>query len=608
VLGRYSASLALLFLLAVSSVTAAYGHGLGTDKSLPATISDKQVSVEASIKPIFIDQVSGTNPTFVIRALDDSKLNTAVPGVDFHIVVELRNSTLLDQRFRSSDGVVAANLIPDSEIDGWEINGKASPSDRVQVSQSSPIELKSRILSAGGLYHVAVTLERSSPGIAVQADQKFDLYVSIGRTYTFDVQGGDQMVVKTYYDDVKNFSYSNRTISFETPFTWNGAYVSQVPVLHIEVQFPKAIEELQGNSYRGMINGVELEAQAVVIDDYTSEQNRIVHFIVNNAMLSRLAEKMGSSDVAAFSLKPSDKPKFPLDISSLPKEKFLFQLAWGPDVIETIVPITFVMNIQDPATGDLVRGSSFDFVLTQDGKEIHRKHMSSDFGTYSYDYTFSKKGTVTLAASNINDQGESASIDLVVLQGSNNATSQPQQHQPSGCLIATAAFGSELTPQVLFLRNFRDHYILSTASGSAFMNAFNLIYYSFSPQVADYERGQPWLQTTVKAGLYPLFGILMASERAFAGVAGDAGSILAGATASLLIGAVYLWPAGLAASKKISAMMLIVAAGATLAVLVITLIAMPALLPISTSVFVIAAAGASAIAVAKGMRRAFKAK
>ena len=41
-LKRYSASLTLLFLLVVSSMTAAYGHGLGTYKSLSATISDKQ--------------------------------------------------------------------------------------------------------------------------------------------------------------------------------------------------------------------------------------------------------------------------------------------------------------------------------------------------------------------------------------------------------------------------------------------------------------------------------------------------------------------------------------------------------------------------------------
>jgi peptide/nickel transport system substrate-binding protein len=134
------------------------------------------------------------------------------------------------------------------------------------------------------------------------------------------------------------------------------------------------------------------------------------------------------------------------------------------------------------------------------------------------------------------------------------------------------------------------------------MNTFNTIYYSFSPQVADYERGQPWLQATIKAALYPLFGILMTAERAYALAAGDIGSILAGTTASSLIGAVYLWPAGFAVSKKINNMMLIVVAGVALAVLVITLIAIPGLLPISTSAFVIAAAGTSAIAVAKTIR------
>ena len=603
VLKRYSASLMLLLLLAASSFTAAYGHGLGTDKSLPATISDKRVSVDAAIKPTFIDQVAGSGPTFVVRALDDATLNTTIPGVDFRIVVELRNETLLDQRFRSSDGVVAANLVPDAGVDGWQINGNA-PAGQVEVSQSSPVELRSRILSAGGLYHVAVTIESSSPGIAVDSDKKFDLYVSIGRTYTYDAQGG-QMVVKTYYDDVRNFDYSNGTISFETPFTWNAAYVAQVPVLHMEVQFPKSIEDLQTNSYRGTINGRDLEAKAVVIDDYSSEQSRIVHFIVDNSMLRRFAGTM-EDDTAAFTLKAAEKPKFPLDIMSLPSEKFLFQLSWGPDVIETGVQTTFVMNIQDPATGDLVRGSSFDFVLTQDGREIHKQHLSSDFGTYAYDYTFAKAGTVTLSASNINGQGESSTIDLVVLQGSGNVTQPMPPQQPSGCLIATAAFGSELTPQVQYLRNFRDNYILSTASGSAFMNSFNSIYYSFSPQVADYEREQPWLQSTMKAALYPLFGILTAAERTHAAVGGEAGAIAAGATASALIGAVYLAPAGYVARNKVNVRLLLIVVGAAAGALAITLFALPALLPISTSAFVVAAAGASAIIMVKAVRAAIR--
>jgi len=87
-------------------------------------------------------------------------------------------------------------------------------------------------------------------------------------------------------------------------------------------------------------------------------------------------------------------------------------------------------------------------------------------------------------------------------------------------------------------------------------------------------------------------------------VGGEAGAVLAGAIASSLIGAVYLWPAGFAVSRSrrvdIKLLGIIVAAGA--AVLAITLIALPALLPFSTATFVVAAAGVSATAVAKAIR------
>jgi hypothetical protein len=607
-LKRYSVSLTLLFIVILSSMIIAYGHGLGTDISPSIVISDKQVSVEASLSPTFIDQVASSKPTFIVRALEGGpSSNSTLRGTDFRISVELNDEVLLDQRFRSSDGVVSVNLIPDRDIQGWEVNGQANPSMQVEVSQDTPIEVRSRILTAGGLYHIVAVIENSSPGLTVQFDQKFDLYVSIGSSYTFDVQTAqieEQMLVKSYYDEITNFNYSNNTIKFEMPFTWEHNYVDQVPVLHTEVQFPKTIEELQTNSYRGTLNGRELEAQAVIIDDYSSEQNRIVHFVINNAMLHRIEDTISDSEIAEFTLAPAEEPKFPLDILSLPGEKFLFQLSWGPDIIETDVPTTFVMNIQDPATGDLVRGSSFDLVLLQNGSEIHNTHMSSDFGTYSYDYTFSKAGTVTLAANNINGQAESSRIDLVVQQGTGDENLQPQPTQ-SQCLIATAAFGSELAPQVQYLRHFRDHYILSTASGSAFMEVFNNIYYSFSPQVAEYEREQPWLQATVKVALYPLFGILMAAERIHTGAGGgEAGAIFAGATSSMLVGAVYLGPVVYIASKnrRVDNKLLAIFLVATSAILAIALVALNVLLPLSTVAFVIAAAGTSAILVARAIK------
>jgi len=187
---------------------------------------------------------------------------------------------------------------------------------------------------------------------------------------------------------------------------------------------------------------------------------------------------------------------------------------------------------------------------------------------------------------------------------------QPEQ-QPSGCLIATAAFGSELTPQVQYLRNFREQYILSTASGAAFMNAFNSVYYSFSPQVADYEREQPWLQATVRSLLYPLFGILTAAERSFSIAGGELGSIIAGVTASSLIGAVYLWPVTLSSRLqdrfRIAVKIALMAVAAAAILIAIGMAGgSTMLLSIGTSLFVISIASASAVASGRLVRAAYK--
>ena len=77
-----------------------------------------------------------------------------------------------------------------------------------------------------------------------------------------------------------------------------------------------------------------------------------------------------------------------------------------------------------------------------------------------------------------------------------------------GCLIATAAYGSEMAPQVQFLREIRDNKVMSTESGATFMTGFNQFYYSFSPVIADYERENPLFKEAVKLGLTPMISSL----------------------------------------------------------------------------------------------------
>ena len=93
---------------------------------------------------------------------------------------------------------------------------------------------------------------------------------------------------------------------------------------------------------------------------------------------------------------------------------------------------------------------------------------------------------------------------------------------PGGCLIATAAYGSELAPQVQLLREIRDNTLLSTDSGTSFMTGFNQFYYSFSPAVADLERENAVFRDAVRVaitpGLYTLNIMTLADQNSDASV------------------------------------------------------------------------------------------
>jgi len=110
----------------------------------------------------------------------------------------------------------------------------------------------------------------------------------------------------------------------------------------------------------------------------------------------------------------------------------------------------------------------------------------------------------------IDKETVSFSIPIGTAQGSNNGGSSDNgtTENGGGCLIATAAFGSEMSPQVQQLRELRDNVVLSTESGNSFMTLFNQFYYSFSPAVADFERQNPIFKEAVKVAITPLLTTL----------------------------------------------------------------------------------------------------
>ncbi len=104
------------------------------------------------------------------------------------------------------------------------------------------------------------------------------------------------------------------------------------------------------------------------------------------------------------------------------------------------------------------------------------------------------------------DLANDAEYGAIVSDAEEISTSS--ENTGGGCLIATAAYGTELAPQVQLLREIRDNTVMSTASGASFMTGFNQLYYSFSPTIADLERENPMFQEAVRAFITPMISTL----------------------------------------------------------------------------------------------------
>jgi len=112
------------------------------------------------------------------------------------------------------------------------------------------------------------------------------------------------------------------------------------------------------------------------------------------------------------------------------------------------------------------------------------------------------------------------------------------------CVVASAAYGSELVPQIQILREFRDRTVGVTLAGAQFMRVFNAFYYSFSPAVADAIVAKPILASLVRMLIRPMIAALYVASWVFCRLplSPELAAILVGVVASGLIGAIYGTP------------------------------------------------------------------
>jgi hypothetical protein len=114
-----------------------------------------------------------------------------------------------------------------------------------------------------------------------------------------------------------------------------------------------------------------------------------------------------------------------------------------------------------------------------------------------------------------------------------------------GCIIATAAYGSEMAPEVVYMRNVRDNLIGSTPAGRMLVAAFNGFYYSWSPYVANAIAGSSFLRAAFRVILLPLVAITHATALVFTAITSivgttDPASVFAFLFAATMTVAIYV--------------------------------------------------------------------
>ena len=294
----------------------AFGHGLGGDAAPPISFEGMEVTIFTQLDPADMTAGEVDSANISIRFFD-MLTDENLEQVTYRVEVWRSGDLLARNYFYDDDGTLNVEVRPKAdcyEAKPWkcteyygEVLGTAG--GLFARGEGRPL-IDGPIFEKGGLYNVKVSIEgATSPRSLVAQPLYFDTFVSVAQDQNFFIKTAEAaevpVTVKTYYDDVENFTYNqgNNAISFDMPFDWDPEYIELVQMVHEEIRVPKSFDPYNPEtSFKGYVDGIEVDQRVLVMDPYSSETENIVHFLVTGTELQRINELLGESHYSSKSM------------------------------------------------------------------------------------------------------------------------------------------------------------------------------------------------------------------------------------------------------------------------------------------------------------------
>jgi len=414
----------LLAFFVTFSIGTAFGHGAGIEASPLVFTNDREVKVTVELLPS--DFYKSDQKMIKIDAYDHTNRET-ISNASFKIEVFNDNQLILNEWFYAQDGILILEVDPDLIVtnrNSIEISGQKNNFGLWEKTDDSPLIITGPIFDKGGIYTFKITLDAQDE-IGQLSDVEFEVQVSVTDVSYHQKMTGQietEFRVKSYYDSIQSFDYdtNDKVAKVVFPFDFSEANISHTNVVHTEIMFPKNTLEFLSPNYFGTGNGIELFKASIFIDDYSEEDNRIVHFVLLPDHLRHIKNQLKKTGeelpkTVELVLTKGNEIQFPLRTLTL-SEEFQVDLSWDP---KTIVPgekTKFIYTFRDSTDLGPIRNSDYTITLLQNGQTLFSEDRFAKIGADFTDFTFSEEqtGLTVLRFSNISGSGQQTEFAFVV--------------------------------------------------------------------------------------------------------------------------------------------------------------------------------------------------